>query len=93
MLLATSTSASSAAVRIGRLVVIGILALLLFAIFVVFLEFGFFVAKQFLNHLAARRISYDFEHCSIVFNILPYDKNLSSKSAPRSQPSYGWPFS
>jgi hypothetical protein len=48
-------------------------------IVVVFLEIGFFLTKQFLEHRASLEIIGDLEHCPIVLNVLLYDKTLHKK--------------
>jgi hypothetical protein len=57
-------------------------ALFLFVIFVVFLELGFFFAKQFLDPLTLCGIEGDFEHCPIVLNVLSYDETLHRSPPP-----------
>jgi hypothetical protein len=49
-------------------------ALLLFVLFLVFLEVGFFFAKQLLDYSALRRIGSGFEDFPVVRNVLLPDK-------------------
>ena len=54
-------------------------ALFVFVIVVVFLELGFFFAKQFLEHCAPLKICGDLEHCPVVLNVLLYDETLHER--------------
>jgi hypothetical protein len=60
-------------------------ALFLFVIFFVFLEFSFFVEKQFLDLSPLRRIASDLEQFPIVLDVLPNDKTLHH-SLPKIAP-------
>jgi hypothetical protein len=54
---------------------------------VVFLELGFFLEKQFLEHPATLKIGRDLAQCPIVFNVLLYDKRFKNASEScRSRP-------
>jgi hypothetical protein len=72
----------------GRAAAEGRPDLSLFVIFLVFLELGFFVEKQILDHPTLRRVCNDFEHCFVVFNVLPYDKKFH-KRPPKTAPKLG----
>jgi hypothetical protein len=51
-------------------------AVFLFVIFFIFLELSLSIAEQFFQRLAMRRISSDFEHLSVMLDILSVDKTF-----------------